>query len=409
MADYSDLGINALTRELDRTKSELYAKPYATFYGSLLCSLNFFWTSDMRTAATDGVNLMWNPHWFMKLEPRTRVTVLMHEIQHPARLHFMRQGTRNGLIWNYACDISINNRLKSENYSFEGLEWAWMNNKDLNFPLDAVEEDIFDALMALNTTPPSTGAWGQNTPPDPSRKGDIDPDFPDSKFPDDGTDMFPSTDGRPMTKDEQARAVSNVIRASQQAQIGGDGLPGDVEVVLKQFLAPTVPWEQFLHRFMQGLTEGGFTWRLPNRRYQSIYLPSKFEDEGALDHLAFYEDTSGSISDKDSLRFNSEFKYVKETYKPKKMTLIQFDSIIQNEITYLEEDLFNQILIGGRGGTSLACVREHILKHRPTAVVVFSDLQCEPMLHLGFEIPILWVVINNKDAQVPFGKVIHIR
>ena len=186
-------------------------------------------------------------------------------------------------------------------------------------------------------------------------------------------------------------------------------MPGDVEAVLTQFLAPVVPWEQYLHRFMQELTEGGFTWKRPNRRFQSIYMPSRFEDEGALDHLIYYEDTSGSINDKDSIRFNSEFKYVKETYKPKKMTLVQFDTIIQHEQTYTEDDPFDQVVIHGRGGTDLACVREHMMKHRPTCAVVFTDMGCAPMEPMGFEIPIIWVCISNKQAKVPFGQIVHIR
>jgi len=401
VTDYSDLDVNFLTRELDRAKSQLFSHKYAAFYGPLLCSLNFFWTPDMRTAATDGVNLMWNPYWFLKLSPKSRVTVLFHEIKHPALLHFHRQGERNAKIWNYATDIKINNELEDDGFSFEELKWCW---KDQTYR-GMVEEDIYDALITAGTAP-QHGAWGQFHPQagssttDPQGQGQ-------SQFPDDGTDMFPNG---PMSKEDMAQAVNNAIMAQQQAKLAGAGqMPGDIEALLTQFLAPIVPWEQYLHRFMQELAENGFTWSRPNRRFADIYLPSRYEDEGALDHLIYFEDTSGSISDKDALRFNSEFKYVKDHYKPKKMTLVQFDTIIQSEQVYTEEDPFDQVMIKGRGGTDLTPVREYILKHRPTAAIVFSDMQCAPMEPLGFEIPILWVVISNRGAKVPFGQVIHIR
>ena len=400
---YSDLDMYQMTRLLDQTKSELYARKYAAFYGSLLCSLNFAWTADMPTAATDGINLYWNPYFFLQLPPATRITVLKHELMHPAKLHFVRQGTRNDKIWNYACDIKINNELTADGYSFEGIEWCW---RDPSFPPDMPEEDIYDALVAQGTQPQG-GAWSSIPmlphPNNPHGAGQIDPNAP----PLDGTDMFPAG---PMSKDDMAKAVNAVVRAQQNANtIGAGQMPGDIEALITQFLTPIVPWERLLHRFMEELQDNGYTWRKPNRRFTEHYLPSHFEDEGALTHLAYFEDTSGSISDADAVRFNSEFKYVKETYQPKKMTLIQFDTIIQDERVYLDTDPFDQVVIKGRGGTSLEPVRQWIIDHRPTAAVVFSDLCCAPMEPLPYEIPIIWVCISNRKAQVPFGQVIHIK
>lgn len=389
---YADLDMHALTRELDRTKSELFTHKYAAFYGSLLCSLNFYWSADMKTAATNGVDLFWNPYWFKSLSPKARVTVLMHEIQHVAKLHFARMGERHPRIWNYATDIRINNDLEDDGYSFEGIEWCW---KDHSFARGMPEEDIYDALIASSQEPP-TGLdnWGTQLPQ--GEDGETA-----------GTDMFPTG---PMSKEDMVKAVNSVVRAAQQAKIAGAGnMPGDMEALLTVFLTPIVPWEQLLHRFMQELAEDNWSWRMPNRRYPDFYLPSRFEDTGALEHLAYFEDTSGSITDADATRFNSEFKYVKDTYEPKKMTLIQFDTVIQDERVYLDTDPFEQVVIKGRGGTSLEPARKWIIDNKPTAAVVFSDLGCEPMQHPGFEIPIIWVCIKNRRASVPFGQIIHIK
>jgi len=396
---YADLDMYAMTRELDRTKSELFSVPYAAFYGPLLCSMNFYWTADRSTAATDGVSLMWNPYWFLHLPKLTRLTVLMHELRHPAKLHFIRQGDRDHEIWNYACDIKINNELMRAGYSFVGLEWCWY---DLSFPEEMPEEDIYDVIFQRGSQLPSGGSWG---PTNASMfPGGIMPPMPKLLG-----DMFPS--GGPMSKEDMARAVNNVVKAAQQAKLNNPNkagqMPGDIEAILTQFLTPIVPWEIYLHRFMSELAEHGQTWKKPNRRYQDFYLPSRFEEEGALAHLAYFEDTSGSITD--ALRFNSEFKFVKETYQPKKMTLIQFDTIIQDEHVYLEEDPFDQVVIKGRGGTLLEPVRQWIIDNRPTAVVVFSDLCCAPMGPLPFDIPIIWIAISNKTAVVPYGQIHHIR
>lgn len=370
----SGLDIPFLTRELDKTKSQVFLDPKrATFFGSLMCSLDFAWDETIDTAATDGVSLWWNPHFFLGLKPEVRKTVLMHELWHPARLHIIRRGDRDPRLWNVACDHRINLDLEAEGYSFEGVEDCFKDPKYWGW----AEEDIYDDLVKESFEPPP----------------DYQPDI------------------REGSKNGAARSLNNVVRAVHQAKLsGGAGtIPGDIETILKKFLAPVVPWEQLLHQFMHDLIEEGYSWRRPNRRFPSIYLPSRYMDEGRLEHLIYYEDVSGSISGQDALRFNSEVKHVKDTYRPKKMTLVQFDTVIQQELVLEEGDPFEEIKIVGRGGTCLRCVREHILQHRPTAAIIFSDLECEPMEPLGFDLPVIWVAIRARGAKVPFGKLIHIR
>lgn len=362
-----------LQRELDRTKSSIFSGKGANFFGPLMCSLEFSWRNDIKTAATDGVHLYWNPKFFLSLDPATRTTVLIHELMHPAYLHFVRRGDRNPRLWNQATDYFINNNLKAQGYSFKGIEWGCL---DPSIPLDMPEEDIYDLLIQR----------GEQVPAQP---GDM---------------LEPS-------KGDLSKGVSVVIQATHQAKAsGGAGdIPGTTETILRKFLAPVVPWETLLHRFMQDLLEQAYSWRRPNRRFSSMYLPSSFEDDGRLDHLIYFEDVSGSISNQDVIRFNSEIKYVWDTYKPQKLTVVQFDTRIQQVIEFKDEDTFDEIKVIGRGGTSLECVADYIEEHQPTAAIVFSDLCCSPMRRPKFEIPIIWVCISNRSAKVPFGEIIHIR
>jgi len=53
-------------------------------------------------------------------------------------------------------------------------------------------------------------------------------------------------------------------------------------------------------------------------------------------------------------------------------------------------------------------VREWIIKNKPTAAIIFSDMYVRPMEELPFDIPIIWCVLNNPNATVPFGEVVHI-
>ena len=78
----SELNYQVLDKELDKVKTKVFLTKNAGFLGPLLCSVNFLWTEDIKTAQTNGISLYWNPHWFMKLPFDTRVTVLLHELWH---------------------------------------------------------------------------------------------------------------------------------------------------------------------------------------------------------------------------------------------------------------------------------------------------------------------------------------
>lgn len=373
ITDDPELDFYTLNRELDRAKSQVFLGKSAAFLGPLMCSLDFVWTRSIETAATDGVRFYWNPADFLRCCAEERKSTILHELWHVARLHMLRRGDRCPQIWNVACDVKINrDDLKNQGY-FIGPDW--INRPDITLDM---EEDIYDLLAKPGS-----------------------PKLPDQfHFKDDMLPMDPTT---------QQKAVNNVVRAMTAAKMAdkaGD-IPGDVEQVISKFLTPIIPWHVQLQRWFTDMIHSGWTFRKPNRRYHHMYLPSIDEEEGRLDHIIVYEDVSGSVNDDETLRFNSEVKYIKDTFNPKKLTLVQFDTRITKEVTLTEDQPFEEVVIVGRGGTCLRPVREHMMKHRPTAAIVFSDLYVEPM-EPGPTNPIVWVVVNNKNAEVPFGKKIHI-
>lgn len=374
----------ALNRELDRTKASVFVGQHPLFFGSLMCSLNFMWSSEVATAATDAISILWNPDWFKKISVKARETVLKHELWHVARLHHLRMMTRNHKQWNIACDIRINNDLENQGSSFESIKNCCKDHKYDDHGI-AAEEDIYDLLPQL---PPScdAGSWGQGS--------DVD------------VDMLPQTD----LQSNQA-VVNAVVKAVQQAKLSGEAgtVPGGVEETLRRFLEPQIPWRQVLMQFFTDMLDEDYSWRRPNRRYSEMYLPARFTDDGRLAHLAYYLDVSGSISDMNALVFNSEVKYIQEQLKPERLTLIQFDTRITDVREFKEEDPFNEIIIIGRGGTSLIPVRNHIQEIKPTAAIIFTDFWVTPMRPLDFDIPVIWVAVNNKAAKAPFGKLIHIK
>ncbi len=386
-----DLDYHELDRLLSKVKSRVFLdNNNAAFLGSIMSSLNFSWTSDIKTACTNGSILWWNPYWFLKLPKMTRVSVLVHELWHVAALHMFRRGDRNPTVWNWACDLWINNTLKSQGYTFEGTSGWWdpvedpkarPHNFGTQFP-----EAIYDTLMQwmneglekLN----GIGAWGSEDDTDL-----VEPEEDENSLP---------------------NVVTAVAAAQQAATMAGEETNEVVQTLLKRFLQPKIAWEEKLYRFMEDTFELDYSMRRPNRRHQEVYLPSLVE-EGGLEHLIYFLDVSGSVTDGQAIRFNSEVKYIKDTFNPRKLTLAQFDTRITDVKVFTEEDPFDEIVIIGRGGTSLVCVRDMIIKEKPTAVVIFSDLECTPMEAIPNGPPILWIAINNTDAVINQGEITHIR
>lgn len=377
-----EIDATRLDHLLDKTKSEVFIGNNAAFLGSLMGNLNFIWDDETATASIGNNELRWNPKWFESLIKETRRTVLIHELWHPALLHMLRRGHRDPKIWNYACDIYINNKLEDEGYSFVGVEWAW---KDQQYK-GMAEEDIYDMLVQGSIQIPSMGSWGDVD----TGEGDLDGE---------------------MTDVDKHTAINNVVRAVQQAKMSNQAgkIPGHVQEIINRFLTPKINWKSMLMNFFTDLIEEDYSWRRPNRRHEDIYLPSINKEEGRLDHLIYFLDVSGSVSSKDILRFNSEVKFIKDTLNPVKLTLVQFDTRITGETVFNEGDSFEELVVTGRGGTSYVPVKRYIEKHNPTAAIIFTDLDCEPMVPPSTHTPIIWVAVNARNHPVKCGKVIHIK
>ena len=381
-------------RLVNRMKTAAFTNSNAAFLGSIMCQLgDIIWDESVETAKTDGINLWWNPTWFLSLPDATRKTVLLHELWHAGRLHCIRGVGRDPDDWNDACDIVINNGLQAEGHTFDGTKPLFDRKFD-----GMSEEEVYDRI---HQTPPPQPCSGGGSGSGSSNQNKQPPQQQPGGF---GKDI------KQTPNNKQQEVVGRTVMAVQQAQLASQAgnLPGNIKSTLDKFLNPKLPWERLLWRFFEELTEDDISWQKRNRRYPDVYMPGHIKAEGGLVHLAYFLDVSGSVSDYDVLRFNSEVKYVKDQFRPEKMTLILFDTKIQATYEFGEDDEFEKVVIIGRGGTSLSCVHDWIEKHQPTAALVFTDMECYPMEKLTYPIPVMWIKTGNGGHTPNFGEVIQI-
>ena len=375
---------------LDRAVLGLFVTPSgvnrpSTFLATMYCSLKQSWRDDIPTACVTGkLELFINPEFFASLSAPMRETLLAHELWHVAFLHcdIARRGNRCPDKWNQACDHAINLMLEEHGFIFDPypsghpMAGQTIGLKDPQFKGMSAEE-IYEILEKEGGKP----------------------------FLPFGNDFEPSD----LTQEEITNATSVVVRAATLSRMNSreaGSLPGDLTTLIDRLLNPRLPWDSLLRRWLTERSSYGVSWRRRSRRFEDVYMPGRTGQEG-LAHLRWYLDCSGSVTENQLKVYNSEMAGAKATHNPELMTVTSFDTELQNTWNFSEDEEITGLEFHGRGGTSLTKVFEDIAKHRPSAVVIISDLFVKiPERDPG--IPILWICVDNPDRTVPYGTIVHL-
>ena len=371
------------SQKWDNLCLKLLSEPRARFLTSLLYSLKLVWADDIPTAGTNGILLKINPKFFYDLSKEERLFTILHELWHVAKLHSIRRESRDPRLWNIACDYHINNLLLKENYSSFKITVMKDCFKDEKFK-DLSEEEIYEELLKQYPNGLPDNEYSEN-----NLSGDLEE----------------------LDQEEKSKAIAKVMEATQTAKAMGCDVGSGITSLLSKFIKPSINWKRVLYKYMTALLDkSDYSWRKPNRRFSDIYLPSRVESDGRLTHLLYFLDVSGSIEESQIVRFNSEIKHIKESLNPDKLTLVQFDTRIRRVDVFTSTQKFTNIHVVVGGGTSYSDVRDYILKEKPTASVIFTDLCCTPMQEV--DSPVIWVTREKdlKYATMPlFGKTIVIK
>ncbi len=356
------------------------------FFGALSLRLTPVEDDSIETACTNGVNIRYNPKWFLKLKPPQRAGLLAHEVMHVALLHMLRREGRNPKRWNIAADFVINGALVKSG---------------LVLPHTELLDSQYDGMSTEQVYELLPEDIGQNPKPtevhicpgdDPGGCGGVE-DHPDI------------LDGQATGKYEADLEVA-IYQAAEAAKSIGK-LPGHMQTLIEKALAPKVDWKMVLARFLRANNKSDFTWIRPNRRLISsgLYLPSLHNP--CLSEIAIVTDSSGSVQDAELQQFTGETSSILHDLNPELIHFIQCDSEVQNDTTYTREDLPLTVEYEGRGGTAFSPAIEYINEKYPNiaALIYLTDLEATDF---GKEphYPVLWVTTAAEEA--PYGEVIKI-
>lgn len=356
---------------LSKAKLGLMARG-TTFLMTVTFNLHHVFTERVPTAATDGISILYNPNFFTSLTPPQRISLIIHETWHVALLHNYRGQNHNKEIYNEAADYVINQLIKDAGQA----------------PLpDWLQDDIYRG-MSTNEVYDLI----KHKPRPPNSPNDI---------------LQPS--GEDTDSKDKERVEQIIMKASMAAEMQGEdpgNLPVDIQRLMDKLINPQLPWEQILGRFINDQSKNDYTWSRPNRRFlPEFYLPSAYSE--SLEHLVFAIDTSGSVTDDDMIAMLSEITYIKEIMKPRRMTILDCDTIIHNIHDVTNSDTIAELKFNGGGGTECAPVIEYCKKENATALIYFTDLFMSEYPH-PIKFPLLWIVYNNpRRTRVNIGEITH--
>jgi predicted metal-dependent peptidase len=345
----------------------------AVFMTTVCLHLNIFADHSCSTAWVNGTDMGINPDFFIGLPLGQRVFVLAHETKHVVHQHIERKGERDHLTYNYAGDYVINLDLKDAKYEI----WppCLIDEKFRGM----TTEQVYDALIS-----------DPEEKPNEADHGDIRPsDKPPEEY-----------------KEYLDQILVKAVMAAKSAGDSPGSIPGDVQVYLDGLLTPKLPMANHLKQFFTQIAKNDYSYRRPNRRYYpQFYLPSLVGTD--LMHIAFAFDMSCSVQDTDTKRYVSELYGVLRMLKPDKLTLVQFDTeIISVDVVKNVYDLMN-VKLTGRGGTWIEPLMTWAQKHKPAALVVFTDGEFDqPEFNPG--VPVLWMIHGSTRAyfRCPFGRIV---
>lgn len=324
------------------------------FFSVMLFKHQLIETDALPTMGVNGYGTMYyNPKFVESLTIDEVTFLLCHEVMHVVYSHVLRMGNRNKELWNIAGDAVINETLKAMGIGKPIEGGIYMEGAE-----ERTTEDVYNELLKKQKDKPQ-----------------LPKEFKDLIEGGDSSGLG----GKPLSESEKrsldARIQGDVAEASNVQKSSNKGkLAGGLQRYIDEILAgKKLPWYEMLARYMTSLAEQNFSWKRPNKRYSSYYLPTSERIPG-MGELVVGIDTSGSITDKELAMFGAHIKDLCQQVHPMKIYVLYVDAEVNHvdEFDDVEELEFRPY---GGGGTDLREIANWIDREGidADACVIFTD------------------------------------
>jgi predicted metal-dependent peptidase len=374
------------------------------FFGSLLFRLKGRESRSIKTMATDGISLFYNPDFVDTLNAATLCGVLAHEVLHPGLQHHVRRSGRDPKRWNEACDYAINPILLDAglhlpegvlvDHRFRGMSAEQIYNQ---LPTEAEQEpgdqDDMQETEGDGADSPHASPSDSGVPSAPETDGGIGQVLD-----------APEADEETPTAEEQAREWSVAVNQAVTLATQAGKVPASIERTLDGAAEAAVDWRELLRRAWSETTPADYSWMRPNRRHiwAGLYLPGVVRE--GVGEIAIAVDCSGSVNSRQLRLFEAEVRSILEGQRPQRVYVLYFDAVVHKVETFEAGERVSLNPVGG-GGTEFGPCFEWLGEHgvQPQTLVFLTDLYGSfPDLEPAY--PVLWASTGGRQA--PFGQIV---
>ena len=365
--------LDTLKTRLAKAKTSLILEH--PFVGAIALGMPHTYSDAVKTAATNGKRVLYNPEFVSDLTDDQLKFLVAHECMHPMLEHNFRRQSRDPKKWNMAADYVINQLLTDEGIG------AFIDGGCLNKALYDAGQGVSEQIYTLL---PDQGEGGGGD------MGGTGQDLEDGEG----------------TAQDQAQAAAEwkvkVAQAAQAAKMMGKLSAGMARLV-DSILNPTVDWREVLQKFVIKHKTEERSFARPNRRFlsQGYYMPSRTGER--MGPIAFLVDCSGSVDDEQLAQMAAEVRMVHEDLRPEKLHVVYFDAEVTHYDCFLPDDTV-QISFHGGGGTDVRAAFDFLDAEGHAA-----DLACTIVLTDGYtpypddcSTPVIWAM--TTDMTAPFGE-----
>jgi predicted metal-dependent peptidase len=391
--------IHGLVSGFDEDKDKA-RNPSMGFLGGLLQSIKIDFSFEIPTACIyykakyKQFQIEINPTFFRQFTPRQRGALLLHEIYHMLFSHMNRAPLLpNHRLANIAADMTINQLIDNLPFIKEDLP------KTKGFQPISVEAYGFEKNLTMEQYYRLL-VDKKNEEEDKKDKEDGEGGSGDGE----GGDLLDDHEKWDSNVDEgeMLDAVEDVIkRTMNKTSYTHSNLPSFVQDILNKIESRrgVLQWKSVLRVFIKKTVTGidkENTRTRPNKRYGYQAPGLKL---GELPKLNIYIDTSGSIS---TVELNEFLDEVDEILKcgMRNVNVCLWHTSLYSVNKYKKG---NRNSIGEKvqsGGTDFEECAKHIMKTKPDAVVVLTDLFWSNTT-TQIDSPVLYVVSKGGAAQPP--------
>lgn len=380
---------------LEETKRKLLVK--YPFFGSVIANVNYMEEADLKTAATDGRTIYYNPTFLNSLSNEEQLFVIAHEVCHIAFNHINRAKDHIPDLWNIATDAVINVFLKKDGLKMidGGVDIKDAINYDAEQLYQKLKQNAKVVNIEVAVCVKNHKKWTEGKK-SISNNSNIDKIIEkiqkEFSAEGEGETFEKNRKKRQEIFDKKKEELSNSLNKFPENNpsssirninnIGNSNPLLDIRYLLRESITYEVDWSYK----NADIDNGVLCPRLEERPFN--------ETEIVLD-------TSGSIDDELLKAFLREIRGI---LYYSKLKVGCFDTRFYgfNEIRDLN-DIENMEFPGG-GGTNFSVAVDAFTEQTPNHIVFTDGYAYDPEK----TIDVIWIVFGNKNFKPKYGKVIYI-